>query len=847
MLKPDTELGVTSARNPHRDTVSAPYVDKPRSGPTLRSIRIGLVTLNLLIVLLCGLLLERAWRVEVADAQADATTAAQLLERGTSATFDKISIALNGVAAQLERQLAERGVDPASLWALGDFAVAQVPELERIGVFDTTGQQVCGVPLERCRRFNIGDRAYFAALREQPGRPPTLFGPFDARPTNEPSLLMVRALRTPDQAFAGVVVAAIPLARMQPLVAAAQPGGDGVASLRMATMEPLVRASRVNAPSDADQLSISERLRQTLAESPDAGFYRAVSPADGVDRVTAYRRLPKYPVYALVGEATRDFLGAWRGMAALTGGFLVLIAVASLAVERVARSSLIEQERAQRLYDDAPCGYHTLDAAGRYLSINATELRWLGCARADVVGKQSPVDFFTDEGKASFARNFPLLKSSGRLDELPVDLVGRQGEVRRVLVSAKAVVDARGAFLMSNSVMHDISELHHSQELLRETAHLQALMLDTELLGMARVKNRHVVWANRGMDAILGYGASEWQGMPVQKLLADDEAAEPIARHAYPELRAGRTYRTQLPLRRKDGSVCWTDIGVALLAADADEVMLLVTDISAQKAAEAGRQREMELRAQNEQLLEVARLKDEFLSNMSHELRTPLNAVIGFSQLLRMAKADPSKLDQYVSQIADSGQHLLSLVQTMLDFAKATSATMTFAPQPIAVRRALDEVVEMLEPKALTARVAVSVSVDPPLDGVVNDPLRLRQMLLNLVGNAIKFSKPAGVVNLRARGLDADRWCVEVEDHGIGIGPDDLPRLFSRFVQLSSGPTKAYGGLGLGLALVRRIARAQGGDVQVRSELGVGSVFTLVLPRVLRPSSPPADAAGAAG
>jgi PAS domain S-box-containing protein len=837
--------------DPERDTSRSPpststpvperFDGMPRSRFTLRAIRSGLIAMNLLVVLVCGLMLDRAWRREISDAESDAVAAARLLERATSATFDKVSIALNGVAGQLERQLAERGVDPSGLWQLLDGPVSQVPELERVGVFDAAGQQVCGVPLERCRHFNIGDRDYFAMLRDYPDRPPALFGPYGARPTNEPGLILARALRTPDKAFAGVIVAVFPLSRLQPLVAAAQFGPNGVASLRSASMQPLARASRVASTTDAaPSAAISDRLRQELARSPESGVYRAVTASDGIDRVTAYRKLPAHPVYVLVGEATEDFLGAWWRMAGWTGGLLFLILGASLAVERIARTSLRENERAQRLYDEAPCAYHTLDAQGRYLSINATELQWLGCTRDEVVGKMSPVDFLTEEGRATFARCFPELQQSGRLDELPLDLVGRQGTARRVLVSAKAVADAQGRFQLSNSVMHDISALHRAQEQVRETSRLQALMLDTELVGMARLKGSQVIWANRGMDRIFGYSGTEWQGMPARQLHVDDQTYESLTRTAYPELQAGRAYRAQLQLRRKDRSPCWMDVGAAPLEPGEDEVMLLVADISAQKDAEAARLREVELRALNEQLLETGRLKDEFLSNMSHELRTPLNAVIGFSQLLQLspAIADSPKHAKYVRQIGDSGQHLLSLVQTMLDFAKSTSGRMFFTTAPLVVQDALDEVVDMLAPKALAAKVDFAVSVAPDLDSVVNDPLRLRQMLLNLVGNAVKFSKPGGLVSLRARGIDTERWCIEVEDHGIGIREDDLQRLFTRFVQLSAGSTKAYGGMGLGLALVQQIASAQGGEVQVRSQPDVGSVFTLVLPRHLAASSP---------
>ena len=796
----------------------------------------GLIVLNLTVLVLCCLLLWRFRLAEIEDAERQTVATAALLGRGAEATFDKVRIATDHVASQIERQLAGPGIDTTALWSIVDHAAAAAPEIDRIGVFDQRGHQVCGVPLDRCRNLDVSDRDYFAHLRANPESATSLVGPVDSRTAQLPAMLMVRAVKTPTHQFAGVIVAVVHLERLQGLLASARLGANDAATMRTTEFQLIARSSQL--PLRVDEISsakVSEEFRQAVSASPNGGVYRAVTAIDGVDRVSAFNRLAHYPIFVVAGQATGDFLLAWRNTALLTGAFLVLILGASVAVDRMVTAKLREQERARRLFDEAPCGYHTLDAEGRYLTVNATELRWLGCSREEVVGKLRPTDFFTDAGRAQFATNFPALKRTGRLDELLLELVGRHGETRNVAVSAQAVTDAQGRFLSSNSVMYDITELESARlELAKRSAEQQA-MLDSESVGMLRVRAGMIVWTNRGMDRIFGYERADWDQMPIARLF-DDEAyyratAARIAALAY----GSGTFREDQHLLRKDGSRVWVDVTTVRSSPTAPESFTIVKDISDRKQAEAARLESMELEAQNVALLEAGRLKDEFLANMSHELRTPLNAMIGFSQILEMAKvgADTPKHASYIRQIGESGQHLLQLVQTMLDFAKTASGKMVFSPGLVSVQGALDEVAAMLEPKRLAAGVELVVTVEDGLSSVENDSLRLRQMVLNLVDNAVKFSKPGGTVSLRARGLNDKQWCVEVEDHGIGISEEGVKRLFGRFVQLNSGTTKAYGGTGLGLSLVRLIARAQGGDVEVRSQLGVGSTFTLMLPRAL--------------
>lgn len=520
---------------------------------------------------------------------------------------------------------------------------------------------------------------------------------------------------------------------------------------------------------------------------------------------------------------------------AIVGAFQDVSARKAAEAERLAAVELNRD-----FYENAPCGYYSLSPDRTILRINDRLLSWLGRTPEQVVGKAKPTDFMTPDSLPRAKEAFAILMRDGEVTDLQCELLPVDGRTRHVSISATAIYDESGTFVQTRSVMYDITELHLARRALAARAAEQDAMLDSESVGMLRVRAGLIVWTNQGMDRIFGYRRDDWDQMPVAKIFEDDAsyqaAAARIAALAY---RAG-TFREDLHMLRQDGSHVWIDASTIRLSPTAPESFTILRDISDRKNAEAARIQAAELQAQNVALLEADRLKDEFLANMSHELRTPLNAVIGFSQILQRAQvgADSPKYASYIHHIGESGQHLLQLVQSMLDLGKTASGGMAFSPDVILVPTALGEVVAMLEPKRLAAGVELVLTVDDNLTSVVNDPLRLRQMLLNLAGNAVKFSKPGGTVSLRARGLNDEQWRIEVEDQGIGIDEEGLKRLFGRFVQLSSGSTKAYGGAGLGLYLVRKIARAQGGDVEVRSKFGVGTTFTLVLPRDISKESP---------
>lgn len=237
------------------------------------------------------------------------------------------------------------------------------------------------------------------------------------------------------------------------------------------------------------------------------------------------------------------------------------------------------------------------------------------------------------------------------------------------------------------------------------------------------------------------------------------------------------------------------------------------------------------LRNANSQLVEANRHKSLFLTNMSHELRTPLNAILGFSELLRDDKTsrfDASTQHRFLDQIHTSGQHLLGLINDVLDLSKVEAGQMDLHPEKVTIADSVQVVLSTVEPLARVKEIILDADSDPGLH-VVADPVKLKQMLLNLVSNAIKFTSKGGRVAIRAHQVGS--WIeIAVTDTGIGIAKGDLDHLFTEFQQLDPEHGRQQEGTGLGLALTKRFAELHGGEVKVQSAPGEGSTFTLRLP-----------------
>ena len=421
--------------------------------------------------------------------------------------------------------------------------------------------------------------------------------------------------------------------------------------------------------------------------------------------------------------------------------------------------------------DDAPGGWLSFGDDGRVIAINATLLRRLGYAREEVAGRHVE-SLLSVAGRIFFQTHlFPLLRLHGRAEEIFLLMRAKGGEDVGVLTNAaRREVDGAGC---TECLMMEVRERRKFEdELLRARRAAEAAL---SALG---VRQRELEDANARLEA-------QAVELEQQQALLQAQAAE--------------------------------------LEAASEELQAINEDLV---------HRGEELERARDEADEANRAKSNFLAVMSHELRTPLNAIAGYVQLLEMGihgpVTDPQR--EALDRILRSQRHLLRLINDVLNLARIEAGRVEYHLEDVVLADVVGTVMPMLEPQMDAKRLAFTSDVSRTLV-VRADRDKTQQILINLLTNAVKFTPAGGAIAIDAatRAGRAGRIFLRVTDTGSGIAPEQLERVFERFVQVDTSHTRRNEGSGLGLAISRDLARGMGGDLRARSELGRGSVFTLEL------------------
>jgi PAS domain S-box-containing protein len=340
---------------------------------------------------------------------------------------------------------------------------------------------------------------------------------------------------------------------------------------------------------------------------------------------------------------------------------------------------------------------------------------------------------------------------------------------------------------------------------------------------------------NPAFEHTLGLSAGEIVGRSAIDFLHPDDRAVSLGLSAQRKAGAPLT-GVENRFRCSDGSYRW--LRWSATSSSNGLVYATARDVTEAREIEAA------LRSSQEQALEASRLKSEFVSNMSHEIRTPLNGVVCMSEL--MLDTDLSdEQREYANVGLTSAEALIRVIDDILDFSKIEAGKLDILDEDFSIEAAADDVCEILGIKAGEKSVDLAVSIDPDVPAVLRgDSNRLRQMLINLVDNAIKFTSEGEIVvrmTLQRAERETELLRVEVIDTGIGIEPDRIAELFSPFSQADGTTTRRYGGIGLGLSITKQLAELMGGEIGAKSTPGAGSTFWFTLPCVrgtARPAAP---------
>lgn len=482
-----------------------------------------------------------------------------------------------------------------------------------------------------------------------------------------------------------------------------------------------------------------------------------------------------------------------------------------------------------------------LDTEGHVETWNVGAKLTKGYDAEEIVGRHFSV-FYTSEDRAAGkpARVLDIARREGRFEEAGWRL-RKDGTRFWADVVITALRDASGQLLGFAKVTRDRTKLHEAEEDLRRSEERFRLLVEgvsDYAIYMLDPEGQVTTW-NLGAERMKGYSSEEILGRSFRLFFREEDVREGKPESELAVARATGRFEDEGWRVRKDGTLFWANVVVTALRDGRGAFFgfsKITRDLTARRAAESTERELLYARAARAAAEDVARraeeanrIKDQFLATVSHELRTPLNAIVGWSALLRQEELEP-QVARAVEIIDRNAKAQARIIEDILDVSRIVTGKLQVEPKLTDIVAIARATLEVVRPSATARRLSMTLEASSAAVPIVVDPERMQQVIWNLLSNAVKFTEPSGAVKLRIERARSS-VIVAVTDTGIGIEPAFLPLVFDRFQQADASTTRRFGGLGLGLALVRHIVELHGGNVAVESPgAGRGSTFTIALP-----------------
>ncbi len=522
-----------------------------------------------------------------------------------------------------------------------------------------------------------------------------------------------------------------------------------------------------------------------------------------------------------------------------TNALLELVEAIGAELSRVAERQRAERELRQRELEESRLAMVAsrteqmvliLDPIGRIEWANDAAVRFSGYSVQEMRGLL--VQNLLTGSDTDSAATAELADSIVRGEPCKVEFVAstRYGEKRVLEVEGQPLRDDQSRYFQYAVISPDITERKRTEAALRESAeYFRALFDESPVPASIQSTDYRIVRANAAHTRMLGYTIDQVIGKDPITFMHPDEVDEAYAVRSEMRLAGERSQVTfERRMLRGDGKVIWVrGHSVQFTDANGDRYLLTMLENITQ-----AKESERVLRDAKEIAETASRAKSQFLANMSHEIRTPMNGVLGMTELLLGTPLN-DKQRRFAEAVYRSGESLLEIINDILDFSKIEAGKLELESVDFNLRTLVEDVFELLAPRAHKKRIELAARLGAEVPTVVRgDPTRLRQVLTNLVGNAIKFTDSGEVVvSVVARPDGAGhRTTFEVRDTGIGMRPDALAKLFTVFMQADQSMSRRYGGTGLGLAISKQLVELMGGTIGVESQFGEGSIFRFVIP-----------------